>query len=103
MVAVYEIPIKSGVPQKLHIALGGADYTLWLAWNDQAKVWVLDVGDTTETPMIRGIFIVTGCDLLAPYAYVGIRGQIVAQGAGNPDSVPGFNDLGSTGHLYYIF
>jgi len=106
MAQIFEIPLSSSTPQKLHISLSGVDYTLSLTWNTYANagagLWMLQIGDTLENVLVSGIPLVTGCDLLEQFGYLGIVGALLVQGAGNPANVPTFNDLGSGSHLFYI-
>jgi hypothetical protein len=101
MAAAFEIPLSPS-PQKLHIALSGTDYTIWLAWNTVSNLWVLDIGDTNETMLLSGIPLVTGADLLAQHKYIGIAGGLAVATDGNPDEPPSFQTLGIHSHLYYI-
>jgi hypothetical protein len=39
-------------------------------------------------PIVNGIPLVTGVDLLAQYRYLGFSGRLWVQGADNPDDVP---------------
>jgi len=106
MGAIFEIPLKSATPQKLHVSLGATDFTLWLTWNTQANggagLWMLQIGDTNETILVSGIPLVTGSNLLAQFHYLGIPGSLVCQGAGDPDSPPAWADLGVGSHLFWV-
>jgi len=106
MASVYEIPLRPATPQKLHISLGGIDWTLWLSWNSQANagvgLWMLQIGDTNETVLVSGIPLVTGSNLLAQFHYLGVPGSLVCQGAGHPDNPPAWGDLGVGGHLFWL-
>jgi hypothetical protein len=102
MASVFEIPLIPSTPQKLHISLSGTDYTLSLSWNTVSAVWLLDIADTNEVPILSGVPLVTGVDILSQYKYFGIPGSIVVQGSGNPDNVPTFDTLGTTSHVFWI-
>jgi hypothetical protein len=97
----YEIPL-SAKPQAFSIALGGVTYKMTLRWNVPAAAWMLDIADATGNLMVGSIPLVTGVDLLGQYAYLGFTGQLVVQTDNDPDAVPTFDNLGSTGHLYFI-
>jgi hypothetical protein len=101
MATAFEIPLSPS-PQKLHIALSGVDHTLWLYWNTAAELWFLDIGDTNETPLLQGLALVTGSNLLAQFAYVGISGGLAVATDGDPTAVPTFTNLGVHSHLYYV-
>lgn len=97
----YEIPLTPEA-QSFHITLGGIDYSLRLLWNAPDSVWLLDLNDTNGTPILQGIPLVTGVDLLAQFAYLGLGGQLVAQTDNAPDAVPTVDNLGVTGRLYFV-
>jgi hypothetical protein len=101
MTTYYEIPL-SPTPQTFNISLAGVTYKCTVKWNWVSACWVIDIADATGTPMISGIPMVTGANLLEQYAYLGFGGSLVAQTDNAPDVVPTFDDLGSTGHLYWI-
>lgn len=101
MTTYYEIPL-SPTPQTFNISLAGVTYKFTVSWNWVSACWVIDIADATGNPVVRGIPMVTGVDLLSPYAYLGFGGQLVVQTDNAPDVVPTFGDLGSTGHLYWI-
>lgn len=101
MAKAFEVPL-SAEPQVFSIALAGTTYKLRLAWNDASSCWTLDIADALGAPMVQGIPIVTGLDLLAQYGYLGIGGSLIVQTDTNPDAVPTYDDLGTTGRLYFI-
>jgi hypothetical protein len=97
----YEIPLQSQ-NQQLTITMGGNVYTLQVSWNDASQAWVLDIGDVNNVPIIQGIPLVTGCDLLGQYEYLGIGGALEVQTDNNSNLMPTFYNLGSTSHLYFV-
>lgn len=97
----YEIPL-SATPQTLSIALGSATYSLTLTWCDPGQCWTLAISDTQGAPILSSVPLVTGTDLLAPYAYLNFGGQLVAFTDNAPAVPPTFQDLGTTGHLYFV-
>jgi hypothetical protein len=101
MAIAYLIPLQS-TNQQIQVTLAGTLYTLTTRWNEMNQAWNLDIGDADGNPLITGIAVVTGVDLLTPYEYLGIGGQIVAQTTGNTDAVPTFDNLGSLGNLYFV-
>jgi hypothetical protein len=124
----YTVPLIAA-PQKFTISLSGTTYTFTLNYrqvpewvesgNDDQLVmqtgygtavstdtddggWVLDIGDANNAPIIQGIPLVTGANLLAQYAYLGIIGALWVQTLSNPDAVPTYQNLGSDGLLFYV-
>ena len=91
----YLIPLLPGTPQTLKTQLAGVTYNLTLTYKNG---WYLDIADTNKVPLITGIALVVGANLLAQYAYVGIGGMLVVGG----DNAPSFTDLGTNSQLYFI-
>ncbi len=53
-----------------------------VVWRDAPSMnggYVLDIADANGKPIVQGIPFVTGADLLAQYAYLGIGGQLIVQ------------------------
>lgn len=101
MSTAYEIPTGS-LNQSFSIDLNGTSYRLTFRWNTINASWILDIADSSGNALVSGIAIITGADLLEQYDYLGIGGNLLAQTDHNPDAVPTFENLGSTGHLFYI-
>lgn len=103
MTTGYEIPL-SPQNQFFNIALNGTYYQLTTTWraNSDVSGWFLDIADAQGNPLVQGIAIVTGADLLEQYAYLGIGGQLWVGTDGNPDAVPGETNLGITSHLWFV-
>lgn len=98
----YEIPL-SPTPQTFTISLGGTTYRLTVWWNDMAACWTVDIYDSDgSTKILVGVPLVTGCDLLAPYSDLDFGGELIAQVDGDINAVPTFDNLGTTGHLYFV-
>jgi hypothetical protein len=101
-----EIPTSHSRPFSERVTLQGITYTLVFRWNTVASVWTVDFnGDDGVTPILRGIPLLTGCDLLEQFAYLPLGAHLILTvmtiGPGlSPDTVPGFNNLGLDGHLY---
>lgn len=103
MPSIYEIPLQTGVPQTFTATLSGVKYTLTLQYrNDVMGGWVLDIADSSGNPIVSGIPLVTGANLLAQYAYLGFTGGLYVQTTSDPDAVPTFTNLGDDGLLYWV-
>ena len=96
--ALYEIPLTPE-PQAFGISLAGRSLRLVLRWAESPAAdvpggWVLDILDQPDDtiPLICGIPLVAGCDLLAPYAYLELGGALYISG----DMPPTLNNLGDT-------
>ncbi len=101
MATAYEIPLVAN-PQNFSIALGGVSYNLNVYWNVAGSVWCLDIADSLNNKILSGIPLVTGTDLLAPYAYLNFGGKLIAQTDQDLTAPPTFDNLGTAGHLYFV-
>lgn len=101
MANAYNIPLTP-TPQTFQISLGGTPYVLTLQWRGDAG-WILDIADASNNAILSGIPLVTGCDLLAQYAYLGFPGQLwVISNGGDPSPVPTFTNLGISNSLLFV-
>lgn len=96
----YEIPLTPE-NQTFSVVLAGIKYLMTLRWNDQATAWVLDIYDANSNLLLGGIALVTGGDLLAPYAYMNFGGALTVASDNNADAVPTQTNIGSLSHLYF--
>lgn len=78
------------------------DYRFTVKWNKPASCWMVDIADSNGTPIVSGISLVTGADLLEQYGYLRFGGQLIAQTAHDADAVPTFANLGSDGKMYFM-
>ena len=94
------VPLQS-TPQSFSISLAGTVYNLTIKWNWIMQSWVIDIADSQNNPMVGGIPLITGADLLEQYQYLGIDGVLIVGDGGTPDATPTFTNLGSTCFLYF--
>ncbi|MEE3504830.1 hypothetical protein QN399_00885 [Pseudomonas sp. 10C3] len=100
--ANFEIPMTP-TPQTFVVSLSGVSYRLTAQWrNSEGAGWVLDIADNSGTPIIQGIPLVTGINLLDQYDYLGLGGVLWCQTTADPDAVPTFTNLGIDSHLYWF-
>jgi hypothetical protein len=101
MASVFEIPLSG--PQSFAISLSGVAYTMTFQYRSATEGgWILDIGDALGNPMVCGIPLVTGHNLLEQYDSLGFPGELWVMSDGVPDAVPTFANLGSSSHVYYI-
>lgn len=102
---MYQIPvIPAGGNQAFSIDLNGTTYRLALNWrNARDAGWALDFSDADGNPIVSGIPLVTGADLLAPYKHLSIGGggSLTVTTDGDPEAAPTFDNLGILSHLYW--
>jgi hypothetical protein len=101
MTTVYEIPLVAA-PQRRTVSLAGVTYSLVVAWNAATGGYVLDIADSDGAAILSALPLVTGVDLLAPYAYLGLGGALYVQTDHDPDVVPAFDTLGAASRLYWV-
>lgn len=98
----YEIPL-SGEPENFTVSLAGTEYriSVWYKNVDEGG-WIIDISTTDDSPLINGVPLVTGIDLLRQYKYLGIAGELWVGTDGDIDAVPTYDNLGTASHLYFI-
>ena len=123
----YSIPLTPE-PQRFSITLAAKEYRLTVRWfvapegegqaatggprsgasgdllpaqqnMERSGTWLLDIQQADNAaPIVMGIPLVAGCDLLAPYGYLGFGGQLRVD-ARTP---PTFENLGTEAELVFI-
>ena len=103
MTTVYGVPLIIGTPQTFGITLGGVPYSMSLVYrNDPGAGWTIDIADAASNPIVSGIPLVTGANLLAQYRHLNFGGALVVQTTSDPDAVPTFTNMGDDGQLYWV-
>ncbi len=96
----YEIPLSAD-SQRFAITLARVVYNLALTWRSGTG-WVLDIADANSVPLVSGIPLVTGADLLGQFRYLDIGGRLIVLVEGDIAAVPDYSDLGTEGKLYFL-
>ncbi len=97
----YSLPLKP-TNQTLSVMMGGVQRQVTMRWNQMNAAWTCDIANASGGAVISGLPVVTGCDLLAPYAHLNLGGQLIAQTTNNANAVPTLANLGATGNLYFL-
>lgn len=92
----YEIPLNNG-NQKFNIRLGSAQYKLQLIY--RVKSWYLDIFDNAEKPLIAGLPLVMGDNLLVQHQHI-IKGALYVLNT-NEDESQAFSDLSTAIKLFW--
>lgn len=101
--SVFEIPLTPSQNQRLGITLDTVPYTLVFNWvNADQGGWALDILDSNGIPILEGLAMITGADLLSQFGYLGITGHLIVNTSGDPDAIPTYTNLGNDSHLYYV-
>lgn len=97
--AIWTIPLTPE-PQSFGITLAGRELRLTVRWLQASEGgWLLDLYEPeTAAPIVCGIPLVTGCDLLAPYAYLELGGALWLDG----DEPPDLDNLGVGVELCFV-
>lgn len=100
--ATYRVPL-SPAPQRFAIALAKINYVLTVQWRESTEGgWFLDIADSSGVPILSGIPLVTGADLLAQFAYLNLGGQLIVRTDHATDEIPTFGNLGVDSNLYFV-
>jgi hypothetical protein len=104
MANIYEVQLPIvGQPQTFTATLGSKSYQMTLLYRDiDEGGWTLDIADTAGNPIVSGLPLVTGCNLLAQYKHLGFGVGLYVQTTSDPDAVPTFENLGGDALLYCV-
>lgn len=98
---IAELPLSADPAQSFTCQLGGVKYFFDVRYNSRNGVWTFDLSDdATRTPILSGVAIVLGVDLLEPYN-LGIGRLLAVDGEGRGRDA-GADDLGSRVTLNWI-
>lgn len=97
--AYYTIPLTAEA-QSFGITLAGKEYRLTVRWFDAPEAgWTLDIEEPDKAaPVVMGIPLVAGCDLLEQYAYLEFGGGLWVEGELPPD----LENLGTGTEMVFI-
>lgn len=100
--AFYEIPLQP-TNQNIRISILNVTYIIRTYYCDRENGgWVIDISKSDGTPLVQGIPLVTGDDLLSQYEYMNFGFGLMVYSDGIHDAVPSFSNLGINGHLYVV-
>lgn len=101
MPTIYEVPTRPRLQIESVTFPNGVTYQLRFTYlfapND---CWTMDISDGSGNPMVCGIPLVTGCDLLGQYRYLGFGCSLFCTTDGDVGAVPRFYNLGLGAHLW---
>lgn len=96
-----EIPTVPSA-QTLNVQLAGVMWKLQITWNESMGHWTISFLTIEEVPVLMGIPLVTGVDLLGQHQHLGFGGSLIAQSDGDPDQPPTFDSLGISSRIYFV-
>lgn len=94
--AIQEIPLTAD-NQQFSIIIAGATYRISIIWRETC--WVMDMFNDRSEPLISGVPLVTGADLMAQYEYMGLGFKMAVVCDDEAQEYPTKIDLGSRSHL----
>jgi len=101
-VNAFKIPLIN-IPQRFAIDLAGKSYIVLSRYNTEMESWLISMADgDTEEDIFDSMPLVTGVDLLAQYAYLGIQGSLIVYTDGDEHATPTEFNLGAESNLYYL-
>ncbi len=97
----FEIPLSPN-PQRVTVDLNGREVLATFRWKETHEGgWTVDITDpATNAPLIHGLPLVAGVDLLEPYKYLGIPCRLFLGGDGQKEATR--ENLGKDVKLYMV-
>ena len=103
MTSIVELNVSAEKAQRFVQELGGTSYNFRLTYNTESDgSWILDIGDSNQVPIVAGIPLVSGTDLLGAYRHLGFTGSLVVTTDRGSGEVPTFEGLGTTSHVFFV-
>ncbi|MBD2803501.1 hypothetical protein ID855_01980 [Xenorhabdus sp. ZM] len=96
---IVEIPLQAE-SQQFDIQLGGISYRMCLQWRNYAG-WILDIRHPNNEPIVVGIPLVFGVDILEQHSYLGFKGSLVFY-CNDPKNETKEEELGKNNRLYFV-
>lgn len=95
------VPFTSDYDQSFTTTLDGVRYVIDARWNERGQVWTFDLTrESDQVLLLAGVSMLSGQDLLAPYA-LGIGGLVVTD-LSNNSTDPGPDDLGDRAAVVFL-
>ncbi|MCC8364911.1 hypothetical protein J8V57_01225 [Xenorhabdus sp. PB61.4] len=94
-----EIPLQAE-NQQFDIQLGGINYRMRLQHRDCAG-WILDIMHPNSEPIVSGLPLVFGVDILEQHRYLGFNGSLVFY-CYNTQNETDKEELGKNNRLYFV-
>lgn len=96
---IEEIPLTAD-NQQFSIILADNSWRISLIWRE--IYWIMDLQNERAEPVIGGIPLVTGTDLLAPFVWMGLGFQLWVVCGDAAQDYPSKTDLGDRSHLMVV-
>ena len=99
--AFKEIPIVPAKQLIFQVDLDGHTVDITLRWNLTGRYWTFNLSGQTLTDTVTGAAVITGVDLLQPYA-IRELGQLYCVDGKDLGEDPDFDNLGARWSLIYV-
>jgi hypothetical protein len=98
-----EFNIRPMLPnQRGHKALDGNQYDVWVRWNRTIEAWYMDLTQLSDaTISIKGMALLPGKELLSPYGYGHILGELWVEDTAGSDDDPTYEGMGDRWRVRY--
>lgn len=102
MATVQEFPLRPEA-QEMSITLGTTEYQVRFGWADTVDGgWFIDISALDGTPLLRGLPLTAGENVLQQFDYLGIPGEIRVMTDNDQLVEPTYANLGSNGKVLFI-
>jgi len=103
MSTAYEIPIIYQEARfKIRTVLDGIELVLYFYWTTRQERWNLDIFDSAEVSLVKGVVLNIDRNLLAQYEISGLpRGNLILYDTSQTHAECGYTDLGDRCRLIY--
>lgn len=98
----FRIPLSNAPSQEFSITLSGALYFINIRLNYRMQTWTLNLYDSDRQPLLYGIALVPGVDVLTPYNITNL-GLLFAINLESPlEEIPTDDNFSDYGGLFYV-
>ena len=97
-----ELPLPRG-PSIFSASIKGRDFRFRFAYaNTDGGGWYVDIGDADSNPLICGLPLTTGLNLLGQFGYLNLGFGLYVSVDGRPDEAPIYDDMGNALHVKVV-
>lgn len=100
--STFEFPLSPNA-QQMTVPIGEKEFTFRFAWSDSpAGGWFIDISSLDGTPLVRGLPLTAGENVLQQFDHLGIGGEIHVQTDADPLAEPTYENLGLNGRVFLV-
>lgn len=97
-----ELPLRQG-PSIFSLSIKGRDFRFRFAYaNTEGGGWYVDIGETDGQPLVCGLPLTAGLNLLGQFGYLGLGFGLYVSVDGRPDEAPVYDDMGNGLHVKVV-